>query len=270
MLSNETPVYRYFIELAFDGTDFHGWQIQPGADTVQETLNHAIGTLVGEPVNLVGCGRTDAGVHAAHFVAHFDVGSKITDCNQLVYRLNRFICKPVRIDRVEQVNPDFHARFHATSRTYLYLISRGKSAFMGDFSWSMTLPMDVAAMNDACRVITGKHDFTSFSKLHTDVRTNICEVAEAVWQEHSGYLAFRIRSDRFLRNMVRAIVGTLLEVGKGRMDPSQVENILQAKNRSEAGMSVPARGLYLIKVDYPQEIFRVDPKPPFPDWNFGG
>ncbi len=268
MLTTQTNGFRYFVELAFNGAGFHGWQIQPGADTVQETLNRAISTLIGQPVNLVGCGRTDAGVHASHFVAHFDVELPVPDCNLLACRLNRFTNKSIRIDRIVPVNAGFHARFHALSRTYHYLISHGKAPFMKDFSWEYSMPIDIYAMNVACRVLTGKHDFTSFSKLHTDVRTNDCEVFEAFWSEHSGFLVFRIRSDRFLRNMVRAIVGTLIEVGRGKIGPPEVEKILLAKDRSKAGMSVPAKGLYLTRVEYSPEIFRIDPKSPFSDWFF--
>jgi len=268
MLSSKTSIFRYFIELSFNGTDFHGWQIQPGADSVQETLNHAIGLLVGEPVNLTGCGRTDAGVHASHFVAHFDAEKEIGDCGQLTLRLNRLLNKPVRINRVIPVDPDAHARFHAVARTYQYLVSLQKQAFISDFSWYLPKTPDVGAMNEACTLIKGRHDFTSFSKLHTDVRTNICTVTEAGWQVHGDLLLFRICADRFLRNMVRAIVGTLIEVGKGRISPETMSAILEAKDRSKAGMSVPAKGLFLTRVDYPPEIFTINPKPPFPDWGW--
>jgi len=266
MLSTKTNGFRYFIELAFNGTAFHGWQIQPGAVTVQETINHAVSTLLSEPVNLVGCGRTDAGVHASHFVAHFEVINPISDCDQLVYKLNRFINMPIRIDRVVPVTVETHARFQAVSRTYHYLISEGKAPFMNDFAWVLPLPLDIDAMNAACRLLIGKQDFTSFSKLHTDVKTNICEVYEAGWINQSGCLVFRIRSDRFLRNMVRAIVGTLVEVGKGKITVSDVDRILREMDRSKAGMSVPAKGLYLTKVEYPDELFRSEPRYPFSDW----
>jgi len=266
MLTREISGFRYFVELAFNGTQYHGWQIQPGAETVQESLNKAIGTLTGQTVNLVGCGRTDAGVHASHFVAHFDVRDPIVDCGQLTFRLNRFLNKSIRIDRIVRVDPDSHARFHALSRTYHYLISAGKTPFMNDFCWNFHQALNLAAMNEACKVIRGKHDFTSFSKLHTDVKTNDCEVYEASWYENDGFYVFIIRSDRFLRNMVRALVGTLMEVGKGRIPPSEVERILHARNRSDAGMSVPAKGLFLTKVEYPPEVFVVNTKPPFVDW----
>lgn len=266
MLTGQTSGYRYFVELAFNGTPFHGWQIQPGAETVQETLNGAISLLTGQEVNLTGCGRTDAGVHASHFVAHFDVENPIPDCKNLTSRLNRYLIKPVRIDRIVSVNSDSHARFQAVSRTYHYLISRSGSPFMNDFSWNNQVFLDISAMNSACRFLTGRHDFTSFSKLHTDVKTNNCEVSEASWIEHGSFLVFRISADRFLRNMVRAIIGTLIEVGKGRMGPDGIERILGARDRCHAGMSVPAKGLFLTRVDYPAEIFSVEPKSPFSDW----
>lgn len=266
MLTAQTDSFRYFIELAFNGTGFHGWQIQPGAQTVQETLNKSIGTLIKQPVNLVGCGRTDAGVHASHFVAHFDVNEIIPDCNLLTYRLNRFLYQPIRVDRIVPVHADSHARFHALSRTYHYLISQGKTPFMKDLSWENAMPIDIDAMNMAARVLIGKRDYTSFSKLHTDVRTNECEVFEANWRKHSEFLVFKIHADRFLRNMVRAIVGTLIEVGKGKLNPAGVEKIFLAMDRSKAGMSVPAKGLYLTKVEYPPDLFPADPKPPFSEW----
>jgi len=266
MLSTQTNDFRYFIELVFNGTPFHGWQIQPGAETVQETLNLAIGTLLGKPVNVVGCGRTDAGVHASHFVAHMDLDQPVDDCSRLTYRLNRFLKQPVRINRIVPVPADFHARFQALSRTYHYLISPGRDPFMKDFCWEYSIPLDMEAMNNGCRYITGKHDFTSFSKLHTDVKTNICEVYEAVWINRDGHLVFKIHANRFLRNMVRSIVGTLIEAGKGKIKPEEVEGIRDLRDRSEAGISVPAKGLFLSRVDYDPAIFRIDPVSPFNAW----
>ncbi len=266
MLTTQPTGFRYFIELAFNGTGFHGWQIQPGEVTVQETLNHALGLLTHQNVNVVGCGRTDAGVHASHFVAHFDIEQPVADCDALTGKLNRFLNKPIRIDRIVPVSLDLHARFQACSRTYNYLISRGKTPFMNDFCWEFGLPLDVSGMNKAGILLVGKHDFTSFSKLHTDVKTNICEVFEANWTEESGILVFRIRADRFLRNMVRAIVGTLVEVGKGKIGAREVQVILDSKDRGNAGMSVPAKGLFLTRVDYDPEIFSVEPKSPFANW----
>lgn len=266
MLSVQPVGYRYFIELSFDGTRFHGWQLQPGPETVQGVLNDSVGRLTGEPVNLTGCGRTDAGVHASHFVAHFDLANPVPDCIHLASRLNRFLNSSIRIARIVPVEPEAHARFNAISRTYQYLISREKNPFLTDYSWNLTIPLDSTAMNSACGFLTGRHDFTSFSKLHTDVKTNICEVYEASWVESGGFLIFRIRADRFLRNMVRAIVGTLIEVGKGKLTPEEVERIRDAGDRSGAGMSVPAKGLFLTRVDYSPDIFRAEPKSPFSDW----
>jgi len=267
MLTTLPTGFRYFIELAFNGSLFHGWQIQPGVISVQETLNNAITILVGEPVNLVGCGRTDTGVHASHFVAHFDVVNPIKDCDAFANRLNRFLNESVRIDRIVRTRDDFHARFNASSRTYHYLISREKAPYMGDFAWKYTLPLNVQLMTEASEILIGKHDFTSFSKLHTDVKTNICEVKEAVWNEIAGFLVFKITADRFLRNMVISIVGTLIEVGKGKRQPQDIVTLLGQKNRSKAGISVPAKGLFLTKVDYDPLFFKVAPKPPFFDWS---
>ncbi len=264
MLSTGSPYHRYFIELAYNGAGFHGWQTQPGAVTIQEILNDSLSILNGSEVYVVGCGRTDSGVHASHFVAHFDMPVPVQDCRLLASRLNRFLPVAVRIDRIEKVGQESHARFSATARTYHYLLSKRKNPFMADFSWELHIPLDIGIMNRASARIRGRHDFTSFSKLHTDVKTNICEVYEAEWIETVDFLVFRIRADRFLRNMVRALVGTMIEAGKGKSPENDVDRILVAKNRSEAGMSVPARGLFLTKVDYPDGIFRVDPRSPFP------
>ncbi len=266
MLTTFPAGYRYFIEMAFNGTSFHGWQIQPGAETVQETLNTALSMLTGEQLNIVGCGRTDSGVHASHFVAHFEVQIPIDDCLALTGKLNRFFNKPIRIDRIVPVSTSSHARFDACSRTYIYMISKAKTPFIYDYCWNLSIPLDIDAMNRACSFLIGKHDFTSFSKLHTDVKTNDCEVFEASWHEKSGLLIFTIRADRFLRNMVRAIVGTLVEVGKGKIQVDDLLRIMAAKNRSKAGMSVPAKGLFLAKVEYNSEIFNSEPKDPFSDW----
>jgi tRNA pseudouridine38-40 synthase len=266
MLSQTFLGHRYFIEFAFNGTPFHGWQVQSGQETVQEVLNTGLDRLLGTPVSLVGCGRTDAGVHASHFVAHFDVCAPVDDCRQLAYRLNRYLNKPIRIDRIVEVAPDAHARYSAVSRTYHYLVATTANPFMRDFAWEFTLPLDVAAMNEACRFLPGKKDFKSFCKLHSDVKNHLCEVYEAAWSIQPGFLIFRIRADRFLRNMVRAIVGTLVEVGKGRIDPTGLSAIMEAGNRSDAGMSVPGNGLFLTRVDYPVGVFEVEPQNPFPDW----
>ncbi|HBB92362.1 MAG: tRNA pseudouridine(38-40) synthase TruA [Bacteroidetes bacterium GWF2_49_14] len=265
MLTSEAPKYRYFIELAFDGTGYSGWQVQPGNPTVQEYLNKSLSTLLKESVNLTGCGRTDAGVHASHFVAHFDTLDAVPDTDQLVYRLRRFLNSTVRIDRIVQVKSDLHARFNASSRTYHYLIDTQGGPFHSSFSWKLAHALDLKSMNAGAHFLIGKQDFTSLSKLHTDVKTNFCTVTEAAWSEISGFLVFRIRADRFLRNMVRAAVGTLVEVGRGRIEPARVKAILEEKNRSSAGISVPACGLFLTQVDYPAELFATEPVSPFPN-----
>jgi len=264
MLTSGISLHRYFIELAFDGSDFSGWQVQPGVRTVQNYLNSAISTLISEPVNLVGCGRTDSGVHASHFVAHFDTGKSIRNPDNLVKRLRRFLNPSVRVDHIVEVNPGWNARFDAISRTYHYLINSGRSPWLQGFAWNLTMALDREAMNQGASFLLGTHDFTSFSKLHSDVKTNICTVAEAGWFEREGCLVFRIRADRFLRNMVRAIVGTLIEVGKGKAGPDSLPSVLEARDRSCAGTSVPAMGLFLTCVDYPKEHYVIHPVSPFP------
>lgn len=265
MLSIETSGHRYFIEFAFNGSRFHGWQVQPQSMSIQELMTRALTLLTGSEISLVGCGRTDTGVHASHFVAHFDLISPVNDCIQLVHRLNRFLPFDIRIDRIVEVNRESHARFSATARTYYYIIMKGKNPFMEQFAWNIHVPLDTSRMNQAVPLILGTHDFTSFSKLHTDVNTNFCEVYTAGWTEREEFHVFRIKADRFLRNMVRALVGTFTEIGKGKLEPADLGKILDLQDRSEAGMSVPACGLFLARVDYPEEVFIVDPKPPFRD-----
>jgi len=264
MLTPEVIPYRYFIELAFNGSVYKGWQVQPGMPTVQDYLNTAITTLIAEPVNLVGCGRTDSGVHASHFVAHFDTQTPIRNPELLTRRLKRFLNQSVRVDRILEVAPSLNARFNAVSRTYHYLMNASRSPWLQEFSWNLAIPLDVSAMTEATSRLLGTHDFTSFSKLHTDVKTNICTIAESEWFEREGFLVFRIRADRFLRNMVRAIVGTSIEVGKGKIDPASVDEIMLAKDRSKAGTSVPACGLFLTHVDYHPNDFISHPVSPFP------
>ncbi|MFH0761771.1 MAG: tRNA pseudouridine(38-40) synthase TruA [Bacteroidota bacterium] len=264
MLTSEVTPHRYFIELAFNGSGYKGWQVQPGMPTVQDYLNRAITTLIAEPVNLVGCGRTDSGVHASHFIAHFDTVKPIRNPELVTRRLRRYLNPSVRVDRIVEVASDVNARFNAISRIYHYLINSSRSPWFQEFSWNLTVPLDVAAMNEGASRLLGTHDFTSFSKLHTDVKTNICTVAEAEWFEREGFLVFRIRADRFLRNMVRAIVGTSIEIGKGKAEPLTVGEIMLAKDRSRAGTSVPASGLFLTRVDYHPDDFIINPVSPFP------
>jgi len=264
MLTPQNLRHRYFIELAFNGTGYRGWQIQPGVRTVQSCLNEAITTLVSEPVNLTGCGRTDSGVHASHFVAHFDTEKPLKSTEMLVRRLRRFLDVSIRVDRITEVSPDVSARFQAIARTYHYLINCGRSPWMQAFSWNLTLSLDRDSMNRGAGFLCGTHDFTSFSKLHSEVKTNTCTVYQAEWYAREGFLVFGIKADRFLRNMVRAIVGTLVEVGKGHLAPEEVPVILDALDRSKAGTSVPAQGLFLTRVDYQPGDFSIQPVSPFP------
>jgi tRNA pseudouridine38-40 synthase len=265
MLTPGSDHYRYFIELAFDGTGFCGWQVQTGVLSVQEYLSNSLSTLLKENVSLTGCGRTDSGVHASHFIAHFDVSKPVKDPAQVVKRLKRYLKGNVRIDRIEPVKADLHARFHAISRTYHYLIDLKGSPFHSNFAWKLTLDLDISLMNQAAGFLIGQHDFTSFSKLHSDAKTPICTVYEAFWEEVDGFIVFRIKADRFLRNMVRAIVGTLIEIGKGKIPPEGIKDIMAALNRSSAGTSVPASGLFLTRVDYDPSDFKVNPVSPFPE-----
>ncbi len=253
---------RYFMYFSYDGTAYHGWQIQPGATTVQQVLQEAVGTVLRCPLELVGAGRTDAGVHAARMVAHFDLPEQMAGENPqealrtLVARLNRFLPRDIAVDRICPVVPEAHARFSALSRTYQYFITRHKSPFYRQYSYCYAAPLDVEAMNRAAGMLLRHRDFTSFSKLHTDVKTNNCRVSRALWQEERpGRLVFTIEADRFLRNMVRAVVGTLLDVGRGKMAPEEIERILEAKDRCAAGNSAPACGLFLMDVSYPPSLF---------------
>lgn len=242
---------RYSIELAYNGRDFFGWQIQPEQVSVQETIEKALSKLFdAQKIDIVGCGRTDTGVHAKHYIAHVDLPSKWEE-DVLTYKLNRILPDSIVIYKIQKVAPDFHARFNATARTYRYFIHTQKDPFIHGTSLYYTKEVDLEKMNEAGVLLLGKKDFTSFSKLHTDVSTNICTVSHAQWtrvNEHSIY--FEITADRFLRNMVRAIVGTLLEVGEGKITPQEIEAILAKNDRCEAKMSVPAHGLFLWKIVY--------------------
>lgn len=247
---------RYFIELSYDGTSYHGWQVQPNGVSVQETLQQALSTLLRQDVEVVGAGRTDAGVHASMMVAHFD-GPEELDCAQLVYKLNKLLPHDIAIRRVYQVPDDMHARFSATSRTYHYYIHTRKSPFLRHYSWLVTFPLDFDKMNEAASRLLEFEDFTSFSKVNTDTKTNICHVTEAQWKEITplegqggGAWRFTITANRFLRNMVRAIVGTLIEVGRGRMTVDEFCQVIEQKNRCSAGESVPGHALFLTEVKY--------------------
>lgn len=243
--------FRYALELAYRGTNYHGWQIQPNASSVQEEIEKRLSRLMGNiAVSIVGCGRTDTGVHASYYVLHFD-SDKELDSKQLAYKLNKMLPDDISIFSAQQVTTDFHARFSALSRTYHYFIHQKKNPFSLD-SLQVVSELDFDAMNRAANYLLGKQDFTSFSKLHTDVKTNICTVSEAKWNQITQETwCFEIKADRFLRNMVRAVVGTLLEVGYGNLQESELLTIIESKDRGKAKLSVPAHGLFLVDIQYP-------------------
>jgi tRNA pseudouridine38-40 synthase len=241
---------RYFITLSFDGTAYHGWQIQPHSVSVQEELQKALTTLLRMPVEVVGAGRTDTGVHARKMVSHFDINAEL-DCQQLVYKLNKLLPRDIAVQHVEQVSDDMHARFSAKSRTYHYYVHLGKNPFLRSYSWQLYGNPDFELMNKAAVVLMEYMDFTSFSKVNTDTKTNDCTITEAHWDRvGEGQWRFTITANRFLRNMVRAIVGTLMEVGRGRMTIEQLRQVIEAKDRCRAGDSVPGNALFLVDVKY--------------------
>ena len=248
---------RYFINLSYDGHNYHGWQIQPGAISVQEVLGKALSTLLRSETEVVGAGRTDAGVNASMMIAHFDSDKKFSANDedkdslfQLRYRLNKLLPPDIAIHDIYPVADDMHARFSATSRTYHYYILTEKSPFE-PYAYRYPQPLDFQLMNEACRVLFDYIDFTSFSKLHTDVKTNNCRIMHAEWHQVSPIKwEFTITADRFLRNMVRAIVGTLIDVGRGAITIDQFRAIIEKKDRCSAGTSVPGNALFLAEVTY--------------------
>ncbi|MGD9931404.1 MAG: tRNA pseudouridine(38-40) synthase TruA [Mangrovibacterium sp.] len=247
---------RYFIELAYNGTRFHGWQIQPNAKSVQQTLEYALSTICREPIAVTGAGRTDTGVHASYFVAHFESAKQTLDHPDFTYKLNSFLSADVVIFGLTKVSQEAHARFDAVSRTYHYFINQRKDPFSQETSWYFTRKLDVGKMNEACAVLFGYEDFTSFSKLHTDVKTNNCHILQAEWVQKGHQLVFTVKADRFLRNMVRAIVGTLVEVGQGKLSVDGFRAIIEAKDRGAAGASAPSEGLFLAEIVYPDQLFQ--------------
>ncbi len=245
---------RWFITLSYLGAPFHGWQRQPGAVSVQSTIEDALGKLLRRPVPIVGAGRTDAGVNARRMVAHvdFDEGFDPRE-GRFMHSLNSMCGRAIAIEGFEPVAADAHARFDATERTYRYFAHTRKSPFVGNLSWFVPNPLDFDAMNEAAALMLGRRDFTSFSKLHTDVKTNICDLRAARWHftgGDAGAWYFEISADRFLRNMVRAVVGTLVEVGRGKITPEGVLDILGRKDRCAAGTSMPGEALFLWDIKY--------------------
>ena len=251
---------RFFITMSFDGTAYCGWQVQPNGVSVQGTVEAALSKLLRRDVGITGAGRTDAGVHAAMMVAHFDAEPEElpqsprqgqTPTDYLAYRLNGMLPQDIAIHDIKVVAPEMHARFSARARTYYYYVHTRKSPFLRDRSWRLVARPDFQLMNKAADMLLEVADFTSFSKLHTDAKTNICHVTHARWVQLSDYeWRFEITADRFLRNMVRAIVGTLMEVGRATLSPDGFRQVIEQKDRSAAGDSVPARGLFLQFIEY--------------------
>ena len=247
---------RYFIRLSYKGTRYHGWQYQNNALTVQEVVNNALSLLLRKTIAVTGAGRTDTGVHALDFYAHFDDNQCYDKVflEQIVFRLNSFLPNDVSVKEIFPVQPGAHARFSAISRTYKYYISTCKNPFRKEFSYYLYGKINVPLMNRGSEMLMGKHDFSSFSKADTDVTTNICSISFATWTTEDAELVFTITADRFLRNMVRAIVGTLLELGTGKITLEDFKQIFERRNRSNAGESVPACGLWLHHIEYPADI----------------
>lgn len=245
---------RYFIELAYNGNGYNGWQIQPSAPSVQKDLNKALTTLLRQETNVVGAGRTDTGVNASFFVAHFDSPSEISSTEHLVYKLNRLLGRNIAIYRLYPVAADAHARFSALSRTYKYFIDKAKDPFTYPFSFCPHPLPEVNRMNEACKILLEYTDFTSFSKLHTDTKTNNCRIMKAIWEEQGNQLIFTIQADRFLRNMVRAIVGTMIDIGQGKLNGDALRQIIESKDRCNAGTSVPGNALFLCDIEYDKNI----------------
>jgi tRNA pseudouridine38-40 synthase len=242
---------RYLIHLAYNGKGYHGWQLQPNAKSIQGELQEKLRLLLKTPIEVVGCGRTDTGVHAKNYFAHFDCLPEI-DIEKLQFQLNAILPNEICIYAIVAVEPSFHARFDAIERAYEYVVCTKPNPFLYDFSLLYTKPLDLDKMNEAAALLLLHKDFECFSKVHTDVKTFICDVRHAKWvQTENNKLIFTIKADRFLRNMVRAIVGTLLEVGAGKKTVSDFAKVLESKSRSEAGQSVAAKALFLTEVHYP-------------------
>lgn len=245
---------RYFLTFSYDGTAYHGWQVQPNADSVQQQLNRALSVLLQSEVSTVGAGRTDTGVHASMMVAHFD--AEIDDEARFCFKLNRLLPPDIAVQSIRRVRPDAHARFDALSRTYHYFVYTGKCPFLRHYANQLFFEPDYERMNRAAELLLRTTDFTSFSKLHTDTKTNNCRVTKACWTPVAdGSWRFEITADRFLRNMVRAVVGTLLWVGQGRMSLDDFQRVIDCRNRCAAGDSVAARALFLVDITYPDDVY---------------
>lgn len=245
---------RYFIYFSYDGTDYHGWQYQPDAVSVQQKLEEALSLVLRRKTSVVGAGRTDAGVHARMMVAHYETDTEM-EAEKVTFKLNCLLPSDIAVYRIIPVSPEAHARFSAVSRMYRYYVTLSKSPFYSRYATRLYYTLDFDKMNEAAALLLDYTDFGCFCKAHSDNKTNICHISTARWyRQEEGLYYFEVRADRFLRNMVRAIVGTLLEVGRGKTTLSQFEDIIKSGNRSHAGDSVPAQGLFLEDIVYPQEI----------------
>jgi len=249
---------RYFIRLSYDGTNYHGWQAQKNAISIQKILADALSMMHREKISLTGCGRTDSGVHAREYYAHMNLEKDLSkvQAEKLVFKLNSYLGKDIAIQDIFPVRPGAHARFSATLRTYQYHITLVKDPFLVNQSFYYYGPIDIELMNRGAELLMKYSDFTSFSKVDSDTKTKICKLTQAGWESSGNLLVFTISADRFLRNMVRAIVGTLLDLGTGKMNLRELKLVIEAKNRSDAGDSVPACGLFLHEVKYPEDILQ--------------
>lgn len=248
---------RYFLELSYNGKSYHGWQKQPNAKTIQEVIENALTIILKSPISIIGAGRTDAGVHAEQMFAHFDFSGDFSLAD-VTYKLNSYLPKDIAISNVFRVKHDAHARFDAISRTYNYRIVTTKAVFYYDYAYYIRQNLNLEAMQEACDILFEYKDFQCFSKSNTDVKTYHCDIKEAYFKVVGNEVLFIITADRFLRNMVRAIVGTLVSIGLGKLEVNDMHTIIKSKDRSRAGFSVPAHGLYLTKIIYPETIILND------------
>ncbi|MEL4308159.1 tRNA pseudouridine(38-40) synthase TruA [Joostella sp. CR20] len=248
---------RYFLELSYNGRHYHGWQNQPNAISVQEVLEKALSILLRSDISIMGAGRTDSGVHAKQMYAHFDTEETL-DTEVLTHKMNSFLPEDIAIKTIFKVTEEAHARFDATQRSYEYWLVQEKNPFLNEYAHFVKVNLDVDAMNCAAEELLKHKDFQCFSKSNTDVKTYLCDVRKAIWVREKDMLVFHITADRFLRNMVRAIVGTLLDVGLGKISQTDLVQIINSKDRSNAGASVPAHGLYLTEVVYPDSINKIN------------
>lgn len=246
---------RYFLYLMYRGTSYFGWQVQPGKPSIQAELERVLSVLLQKEVGVTGAGRTDTGVHAEMMVAHLDIDVSPAKCTQLIYKLNRILPADISVQYLKEVKSSSHARFDAISRSYQYRIATKKNPFLTGLRTFIYEQTDLDAMNKSCSYMLDYKDFTSFSKLHTDVKTNNCDIMHAHWYADDYGLIFEIKANRFLRNMVRAIVGTQLDIGRGKIKPEEIKTIIEKKDRSAAGKSVKPDGLFLTGIEYPEDIF---------------